>query len=62
MPRKRILVKTAARLVRFTPDQDARITRAADRRSQEKGELVTGTEIIREGALRLADEINQAAA
>ena len=61
MARKKTFRKTAQRPVRFTDDQLERIERAADRRAREKGELVTGTEIIREGAIRLADEILAAA-
>jgi hypothetical protein len=61
MPRKKSFRKTAMRPVRFTDDQLERIERAATQRAQERGELVTGSEIIREGAIRLADEILAAA-
>ena len=61
MPRKKTFRKTAQRPVRFTDDQLERIERAAGLRARAKGELVTGTEIIREGAVRLADEILAAA-
>ena len=61
MPRKKSFRKTAMRPVRFTDDQLELIERAASKRARDKGELVTGSEIIREGATRLAAEILAAA-
>lgn len=61
MARQKTFRKTAQRPIRFTDDQLRRIEDAANRRAQEKGEMVTGSEIIREGAIKLADEILRAA-
>lgn len=61
MPTKRDVRKVLPRAVRWSEDQLKRIARAAEIRGQQKGEWVTQSDIIREGALQLADEILRAA-
>jgi hypothetical protein len=62
MARRNKLVKRPPKSVRFTEEQEARLEQAAHRRAQKKGELVTPAEIIREGAMRLAEMILKDAA
>lgn len=62
MARKRSFVKEAPTSVRFTREQLAKVAQAAVRRTEHKGEIVTPAEIIREGAVRLAESILETAA
>lgn len=57
MSRKRSLVKTKPKLIRFTAEQDVLLERAAKLRAEKVGEIVTATEIAREGAILLAGQI-----
>lgn len=61
MPRKATLHKTKLLQVRLTAKQRDKLFRAAQKRTELRGEVVSVSALVREAALQLAGEILSAA-